>query len=538
MRSERRRYIEEWCGTIKLDDLTFMTQTNRLALNTVVSYSRSLLALFLGLFSARWVLQALGQDDYGLYGVVGSLLVSISFLNMSLSGSVSRFYAFSIGAARTMIKDAAERDLRGWFNAALVIHCGLALLLVSIGLPIGEYVIRHILSIPADRIEACAWVLRFSIFSSVMGILAVPYCAFYTAYQFIAELTVFEMIRTVLNFLGAGVLLHVSSDRLVIYSLMMALISVMISIAQLWRAQYQFPLRMSLRHFTMEFMRVKELFRFGMLKLMGILGWIFKVHGSAFVINLNFPLQENAAYSIANQVVVHSTALATALVNAIAPALTTFSGAGDFDKTRSYAIRTCKMSGFLVLLFAVPLICEMDYVLKLWLKTPPSHAAELCSLFLLAFLIDTMSIGCMTAINTVTRIAAWQFSESFILIACVPVLWVCYRSGCAFLTMGHVFIVVSVLIVCERLYFGKNIVGISPLKWGQKVLGPVTIAFMCSYFLGCIVRDAMPTTIYQLISVSGISFVSTAMLFWVCAIDSTEKKLLLKVIDKFKVKRG
>ena len=81
-----------------------MSPNQRIALNTVVSYSRSLLALFLGLFSARWVLEALGQDDFGLYGVVGSLLVSISFLTVSLSGSVSRFYAFAIGAGSVLAK--------------------------------------------------------------------------------------------------------------------------------------------------------------------------------------------------------------------------------------------------------------------------------------------------------------------------------------------------------------------------------------------------------------------------------------------------
>ena len=186
-----------------------MTQAGRVALNTAVSYSRSLLALFLGLFSARWVLNALGQQDYGLYGVVGSLLISISFLNITLSGSVSRFYAFAIGSARRDSPEVSEHDLRGWFNAAIVIHCGLGLILVVIGLPLGEYAIRNILSIPLERIEACIWVLRISVFSSLIGLIAVPYCAFYTAYQYIAELTVFEMLRTLLNFFGAYFLFSV-----------------------------------------------------------------------------------------------------------------------------------------------------------------------------------------------------------------------------------------------------------------------------------------------------------------------------------------
>lgn len=509
-----------------------MTQTNRLALNTVVSYSRSLLALFLGLFSARWVLQALGQDDYGLYGVVGSLLASISFVNVSLSGSISRFYAFSIGAARNMDTLAAEHALRGWFNAALIIHCGLALLLLFVGLPLGEYAIRNILVIPPERMTACIWVFRLSVFSSLVGLIVVPYCAFYTAYQYIAELTVFEMIRTMFNFICAYILLHVKSDRLVAYSLMMASISVMVTLAQLWRSQYQFPVRMSLRSFHFEFSRVKEVLRYGFLKLMGVLGWLFKAHGSAFVINLSFSPRENATYSLANQVVVHSSALAASMINAIAPALTTLAGAGESEKMRAYAVRTCKMSGGLVTLFAVPLICEMDYVLTVWLKTPPPNAVEVCVLFLIAFLIDTMSAGCMTAIGTKTNIGVWQFSESIILVSSVPILWVCYRHSFAFLSIGYVFIFLSVLIVCERLYFSKRIVGISPRQWFRQVLIPVGTIFACGCLCGNLITGVMTKTIFRLISVVGATSMITILLFWLLAMDATERLLLTRVLGR------
>lgn len=510
-----------------------MTQINRLALNTVVSYSRSLLALLLGLFSARWVLQALGQEDFGLYGVVGSLLVSISFLNVSLSGSVSRFYAFSIGAATTLRKDEAEDDLRGWFNAALLIHLVLGFLLIAIGWPVGEYTIHHILSVPGNRIEACAWVLRFSVFSSVVGILVVPYCAFYTAYQFIAELTVFEIIRTILNFVGAYVLLHVSSDRLVFYSLMMSAIGVMVSFAQLWRAQYQFPTRMALRYFHFDLSRIKAVLRYGVLKLMGVLGWLFKAHGSALVINLSFSPRENAAYSIANQVVVHSTALAMSMVNAIAPALTTFSGAGKLDKMRSYATRTCKMSGFLVMFFAVPLICEMDYVLNLWLTEPPAYSVELCRLFLIAFFIDNISVGCMSAISTKTEIGGWQLAESIILAINVPILFACYRNAMPFMVIGYVFIFISVLIVCERLYFARRLIDMSPRTWIKDVLLPVCSIAIIGFIFGSVVKGTLNETFLRLIIVSSVTTLTMMVPFFLFGMDNAEKQLVVQLLKKF-----
>lgn len=50
-----------------------MTQNRRIVLNIVATYGRSLYTLVLGLFSSRWAVMALGDVDFGLFGVVGGL---------------------------------------------------------------------------------------------------------------------------------------------------------------------------------------------------------------------------------------------------------------------------------------------------------------------------------------------------------------------------------------------------------------------------------------------------------------------------------
>ena len=74
-----------------------MINNKRIVLNVIVTYGRSLLNVLCGLFSVRWVLEALGHVDYGLYGVVGGLVIFVEFLNSQFSGAISRFYAVSIG---------------------------------------------------------------------------------------------------------------------------------------------------------------------------------------------------------------------------------------------------------------------------------------------------------------------------------------------------------------------------------------------------------------------------------------------------------
>lgn len=76
-----------------------MSPNKRIFLNIVATYGRSLFALVCGLFSARWVLEALGQEDFGLYGVVGGLVAFIGIVNSLLGCAVGHFYAVSVGAA-------------------------------------------------------------------------------------------------------------------------------------------------------------------------------------------------------------------------------------------------------------------------------------------------------------------------------------------------------------------------------------------------------------------------------------------------------
>ena len=86
----------------------------RIAANAVVTYARSLVALALGLFSARWVLSALGAVDFGLYAVVGSLMAFVSFFGGVLGVSVARHYAFAVGGGD-------NDDLAAWCAAAFTL---------------------------------------------------------------------------------------------------------------------------------------------------------------------------------------------------------------------------------------------------------------------------------------------------------------------------------------------------------------------------------------------------------------------------------
>lgn len=60
-----------------------MNTANRVAINTIVQYTRLILNLIIALVSVRIILNALGASDYGVYDVVGGVIALLGFLNSS-----------------------------------------------------------------------------------------------------------------------------------------------------------------------------------------------------------------------------------------------------------------------------------------------------------------------------------------------------------------------------------------------------------------------------------------------------------------------
>jgi len=130
-----------------------MNSTHRVVINTLTTYVRSVFGAGLALFTSRWVLNALGQTDFGLYNVVGSILFFVTFFSATFAAASSRYFAYSIGEGNL-------EDTNRWFNAALLLHALLAAVLILGGWPIGEYFIKYHLTIPPDRLAASIYVFR------------------------------------------------------------------------------------------------------------------------------------------------------------------------------------------------------------------------------------------------------------------------------------------------------------------------------------------------------------------------------------------
>ena len=185
-------------------------------------YFRMLLNMVVSLYTSRVVLQTLGVEDYGVYGVVGGIVSMFSFLNSTMAGATSRFLTFEMG------KGDKER-LKATFSSALIIHIGMALLVLILAETIGVWFLNNKLVIPEGRMEAAHWVLQFSVLGMIVGFTQVPYNAAIIAHEKMDVYAYVELIHVFLK-LGIVYLLWIGNfDKLILYAFLTLMVNVIVA---------------------------------------------------------------------------------------------------------------------------------------------------------------------------------------------------------------------------------------------------------------------------------------------------------------------
>lgn len=458
-----------------------LTENRRIFWNIVFTYGRSLLAIVGTLLVSRWVLMALGKVDLGLFSVVGGLVVFIQFFNNVLAGATARFYAFSVGATKTGSTAQGLEECRKWFNTALTIHTVLPLCLIIIGYPVAKWAIMNWLTVPPGRVAACVWVLRFTCFSSFVAMINVPFMAMYTAKQYIAELTVYSMATTVLNIIFAYYMASHPGTWLIKYALWMCAMSVLPQIIICLRANYIFEECKFVWHYMGNRQYLKQIGSYICWTVFGRGTGLLKTQGISLVINKAFGPTVNASMQIAHQVNAGTSTLASALLKAFAPAITTAAGAKDYVRMKTLAFGACKFSTLLALIFVIPLALELPQVIHIWLTDPPPFTIGLCYFMLAYYVCDVCTTGNMLVILANGNIKQYQLTLSAICLFTLPAAILAVYLGGTVYSIGAILVVGVCLNSAGRIYFAQKLLNMPAGRWIKEILIPIVgLIIICS----------------------------------------------------------
>lgn len=511
-----------------------MTENRRIVLNIAATYGRSLFALALGLLSARWVLMTLGKVDFGLLGLVGGLSWFITFLNGVLAVSVSRFYAVSVGHRRTADDDgAALEECRMWFSIALCLHVFLGIVLVAIGYPAGCWLIRRWLTIPPERVETCIWLFRFVCVSCFSAMVNVPFNAMYKAKQYIAELTVYGFVVTIVNFVFLCYMVTHSGDWLLRYGLWQCFLAVAPQFVITWRACVVFPeCRFRPRAVCRSRKDIVRLVTFTSWNFFGSLGNLIRTRAPALIVNKFLGPLANATTTVAASLSSHTTIFSGSLKGAFMPAIASAWGAGDMRRVETLFYGICKFSSLLMLLVALPVMAEADEIMLVWLKDPPDGAAALGIFIMCTSVFEHMSMGHWMIMSASGRIALYQFLVGICYACAIPVGWVAI-GRCGVMGVGWTLAITLVAAIVVRLAMVKRNFGIAPWRWVFRLCVPMVAVSAAAYAAARISALFLAPSLLRVALSTLCAEAVFVPLVWFFVLDATERAYVLGCLRQF-----
>ena len=419
-------------------------RTRRIAKNTLMLYIRMLFMMFMGLYTSRIVLQALGESDYGIYNVVGGVVAMFAMISGALNSAVSRFITFEMGKGN-------EAQLNKVYSTAVTIQLVLAALVVAIAEPVGLWFIDNEMTIDPSRIPAARMVLHFSILAFAINLMSVPQMASITAHENMSAYAAIGIMEGLLRFSVALLISRSSSDRLVYYAILMAATVLAVRVAYGIYCRRNFPECRYKPVFDRPLM--KEMFSFAGWNFIGVTAGVLRDHGGNILVNVfSGSVAVNAARGVALQLSNAVQSFVTNFMTAVNPQITKSYAAGEKDYMFSLMRKSSRMAYYLLLVIALPVLFNMDALLALWLDEVPEMSVGFARLFLILALSESLSGPLMTGMLATGKVRDYQILVGGLIMLNFPVSYIFLKLGAAPEITVVVAIVISQMCLFARLY--------------------------------------------------------------------------------------
>lgn len=392
----------------------------RIARNTLLLYIRMFFTMAISLYTSRVVLSSLGINDFGVFNVIGGVIVLFGFLNNAMSASTQRFLTFEMGKT-------IGQKINLIFNISITIHLIIALIVILLSETIGLWFIQNHLNIPPDRINAANWVYQLSILSFIITILYVPYNAIIIAHERMGFYAIITTIEVILKLLIVFILAFTKYDKLITYSFLLFLVTLTIGLGYVVFVTVQF--KESKLKFYWDSTLFLRMSSFANWNLFGVFAGIAYNQGVNILLNIFFGPVINAARGIAYQI---QGAVNNFVINfqlAVNPQIIKSYAANNKNYLYSLIFATSKYSFFLLYLVAMPLLLETEFVLKLWLKEIPDYTTIFTRLILIDILIGSISGSLQTFAQATGNIKRYQIVVSGILLLNLPLSYISLKIG-------------------------------------------------------------------------------------------------------------
>ena len=495
----------------------------RIAKNTALLYIRMLIMMFVSLYTSRVTLQVLGVTDFGIYNVVAGVVVMIGFFQSSLSNAAQRYLSLSIG--RDDVR-GAEIAFRQSFSILLVF----SFLVLIIGETVGLWFVSEKLVIPPERKTAALWIYQFSLISVFFSLIQVTPLADIVSRE---KMSIYAYLGLFESFTKLGIvymLLITSADRLIIYGMLMALVSIVTFLIYLLYCFKKF-IEAKIKWYWNKDL-VGEMSKFIGYNLFGCFAYSGAEQGVSIVLNLFFGPVVNAARGISSQVVHIVTRFTDSLMTAFKPQIIKSYGAGDNAYMLMLIEKSSRFSFFLAAIIAFPIMANMQSILELWLGVVPDYTASFTILVMIETLIGTLTGPLWVVANATGVIKYNQVYGRIITLLALPL------SYLSLLILPNPNIAILWLVITQFFYWVYCVydvyrqIRLNIHNYIKKVVGPCFILSMIMSIIILLQNIFGGTTSFVYMFFSLMSIFIIGMIAIIGLLDERERNILYSYYNK------
>lgn len=497
---------------------------NRLAKNTALMYIRMIVTLVIMFYTSRVVLQKLGVEDFGIYNVVGSIIVMFASLRTLISSATQRYLNYEMGQGR-------NDRLRLVFNMSIYINLIISVIFLVVVEIVGVWFLNTKANIPETREFAAMLVFQFSVISAIVSVFTTSYDAVIIAHERMDFFAYMSIIEGILKLAVVYMLTYIPGDNLSNYGWLLLVATIIIFIANAVYAHIKFD--------ECKYAKIweKQLFK----EMIAFSGWNFfgkaslalTQSGLNMLLNVFGGPVVNAARGIAFQLNSATNQFINNVNVVLDPFFIRTYAEGQKEKFFSAFYMSSKILYFIQLCLVIPLSYLADLVLKIWLGQIPEYSVSFLQLILVWSLIRAPHSPIDKYYKSIGDLKVYQILEGVILALPIPVSYASLKLGMGF---SSVFIIMTLFEAINLYVIVKLAAKFKEFSFRDYANKIIKQCLMVSipYIVVQVYVSIVEISVIPRIALSLFILLITTLLFYAFALTSQERGLIKSIVLKKK----
>lgn len=481
--------------------------------------------MIVSLYTSRVVLDVLGVEDFGIYNIVGGVVVLFSFINTFLNSACQRFFSYSLA------KDPIS-ETKKIFHTSLFIHFIIAVIFAISAESIGLWFMYEKIVIPDDRFWSAIVLYHIYVLNTCLSIFRVPYNAVIVAEEKMDFYAVTTIIESVLRLIIVYMLVIIPLDKLITYGFLHTFIALLMIV---WYGMY---CNCNFSFCTFSIKKDEKYLR----NMLSFSGWnmfasiadVGYKQGSNIILNMFFGVTLNAAMGIATTVRGTIGSFSGNMMVAANPQIIKNYALKEYEAYSGLVYKMSKYSFYLMLMFVLPTILNIEYILKIWLVTPPDHTVVLLYYGLIFNLVESLHGPLWVSMQATGKLKQYQIVVSSIYLLNLPLLYLAYLFGCKPESMLLIQSIISAIVIMVRLIYSQKLAHLNISAYLGKVIMPIIKVCVVALPIPIFMSSFLQPSLLKLVLTGFICLFVVSLTIYYFGMDLHER-MRIQVVIKNKI---